>query len=86
MTYSPDAVARALAADPEWTLTPEQFALMDAHADLFDLWQNYGEAADVELVRELATTERYKALFGAMSFDESYDRYECVMDALKDED
>lgn len=58
--------------DPDWTLTPEQMKWMDDNADdvtyAFD-----NEYFDV--VRALADSDDFKALFGEMTFDEAYDRY-----------
>ena len=61
----------------DWTLNADQMIFMLQH-------HNPIEAAYAEdnlaFLRELAKSEEYKAVFGAMSFDEAYDRYECMLE------
>ena len=65
----------------EWTLTPRQMLFMMQH-------HNFIEAAfeqdNLNTLRELAQSDEFVTLFGDMSFDEAYDRYECTLEA-KDE-
>lgn len=62
----------------EWTLDADQMIFMLQHHNAIEA--DY-EANDLDSLRELAETDTYKAAFGVMSFDEAYDRYECMLEA-----
>jgi hypothetical protein len=60
----------------DWTLNADQMLFMLQH-------HNPIEAAyvndDLDFLRQLATSEAYIAAFGEMTWDEAYDRYECML-------
>ena len=60
-----------------WTLTTDQMIFMLQH-------HNAVEAAyandDMDFLRNLAASETFVAIFGEMSFDEAYDRYESMLE------
>jgi hypothetical protein len=63
--------------DDDWSLTPEQmFFMFENHNDIEIAF----EEGDMEALRTLAATEEFLSLFGEMSFDEAYDRYETVLE------
>ncbi len=43
------------------------------------------EADDLEALRKLAASDEYKTVFGAMTFDEAYDRYEEMLETERGE-
>jgi hypothetical protein len=57
----------------DWSLSAEQMAFMLEHHNIIE--QAY-EQQDLTAVRKLAKTKSYKQIFGDMSWDEAYDRYE----------
>jgi hypothetical protein len=63
--------------EDDWTLNADQMLFMLQH-------HNPIEAAyasdDLDFLRELAKSKAYMAAFGAMPWDEAYDRYECISD------
>lgn len=61
--------------DSEWELTPEQYSYMVARIDFINA--AYANE-DMALLHELSTTEPYVSLFGSMSWDEAYDRFESM--------
>lgn len=67
--------------DKDWTLTDRQFAFLSVRH--YTIHRAF-ECDNMAYLRKLATTPKYLELFGAMSFDEAIDRYECVLeDAAK---
>jgi hypothetical protein len=66
----------------EWTLSADQMIFMLQHHNGIEAAY---EADDLEALRELAASDEYKAIFGDMSFDEAYDRYECTLESERGE-
>lgn len=66
----------------EWTLTDDQMAFMLGRHNLVEV--AYANE-DMELLRRIAATDEYRKLFGDMSWDEAYDRYEEMIGANTDE-
>lgn len=66
----------------EWTLNTDQMVFMLQHHN--PIVAAY-EADDLDYLRELANSDDYKAVFGNMSFDEAYDRYECTLETERAE-
>jgi hypothetical protein len=64
--------------DDNWTLNANQMLYMLQN-------HNVIEAAfaedDLGSLRQLAVSHEFRALFGDMSFDEAYDRYETMLEA-----
>lgn len=69
----PDAALVAARQRADWTLTPQQRAYMDQRKPFIE---NAYAANDMDFMRDLAASDEYKTLFGGMSWDEAYDRYE----------
>ena len=65
----------------EWVLNADQMVFMLQHHNPIDAAY---EADDMAFLRELEASGEYKAIFGEMSFDEAYDRYECMLEAESD--
>lgn len=66
--------------DNDWTLTPIQYDWFFRHKAVIDAWQSdeYPDAGfDVD---GLIYSDEFAELFGDMSFDEAYDRFECMLD------
>lgn len=77
-----DTAPPAVDAD-DWMLTIEQAFWMLGHASIIEAWQN---APDDDLTAwsafdDAVQSDEFKALFGTMSFDEAYDRYETMLEA-----
>lgn len=66
----------------DWTLNGEQMIFMLQHHNPIEAAY---EDDRMDYLRELADSEAYTAIFGDMSFDEAYDRYECMLEAERDE-
>ena len=62
----------------DWTLNGEQMIFMLQHHNPIEAAY---EDDRMDYLRELADSEAYTAIFGDMSFDEAYDRYECMLEA-----
>lgn len=62
----------------DWLLDADQMIFMLQHHNAIEAAY---ESDDLDSLRELAGTDAYKAVFGVMSFDEAYDRYECMLEA-----
>lgn len=60
----------------EWTLTADQLAFMRGRHMVVEIAY---ASEDMELLRRIAATDEYRALFGTMTWDEAYDRYEMWM-------
>ncbi|GEM_PF-3598592 len=60
-------------SDGDWTLTSDQMVFMLRHHNA--MLAAY-QTDDLDFLRALAQSEDYAAVFGTMSFDEAYDRYE----------
>lgn len=60
----------------DWTLTTEQMIFMLENHNIIE--QAYS-TNDVEALRRLTVSRRYKATFGDMSWDEAFDRYETAI-------
>jgi hypothetical protein len=65
------------AMSDDWTLTPRQYVWMTTH-EPYIRWAF--EADDMPGLREFAQTADYLQAFGKMSFDEAYDRFECMQE------
>jgi hypothetical protein len=62
----------------EWTLSPQQMLfLMQNHNALEKAYAD----GDLDFLRQFAESKAFKDLFGNMSFDEAYDRYETTLEA-----
>jgi len=64
-------------AQDDWTLDADQMLFMLQHHNPIETAYASG---DMEFLRELAQSEAYIAAFGDMSWDEAYDRYECMLE------
>jgi hypothetical protein len=61
----------------EWTLDADQMIFMlQRHNEIEAAYAN----EDMTALRELSELEEYLMLFGDMSFDEAYDRYESTLE------
>ena len=69
------------APDDEWTLTADQMIFMLQHHNAIE--QAYTNDDDAYL-EGLTASDEYRVLFGDMSFDEAYDRYECTIEESGD--
>lgn len=65
----------------EWALDADQMIFMLQHHN--PIAAAY-EADDLAFLRDLAASQDYKTVFGSMSFDKAYDRYECMLEAERD--
>jgi hypothetical protein len=64
-------------APDDWTLTTDQMVFMLQYNNpIAEAYAN----ENMDYLRQLETSAEYKTLFGAMSFDEAYDRYECTLE------
>lgn len=63
--------------DDNWTLNAGQMTWMMHHHNLIE---DAYAAEDMEVLRKIAESVSYKRAFGDMSFDEAYDRYECMLE------
>jgi hypothetical protein len=61
------------AESDNWSLTSAQMFFMLEHHNLIE--QAYADQ-DLTEIHKLAASKKYKQLFGLMSWDEAYDRYE----------
>ena len=66
----------------DWILNADQMIFMLQHHNPIEAAY---EDDRLEYLRELADSQEYKAVFGEMGFDEAYDRYECMLEAGRDE-
>jgi hypothetical protein len=66
----------------DWTLSADQMIFMLQHHNSIEVAY---DADDMEALRELAASDAYKAVFGTMSFDEAYDRYEDMLETERGE-
>ena len=64
-----------------WVLNADQMIFMLQHHNAIE--QAY-ENDDDAYFQNLTTSEDYRELFGDMSFDEAYDRYECTVEESGD--
>lgn len=62
----------------ECALTPEQLAFMVQHHDFIEA--TYA-AENPDALGDLADSAAYRRYFGAMPFEEAYDRYQCMLGA-----
>jgi hypothetical protein len=62
----------------ECALTPDQLAFMVQHHDFIEAAY---AAENLAALEALAQSAAYRVYFGAMPFDEAYDRYECMLGA-----
>jgi len=65
------------AAQNDWTLTTDQMVFMMQYNNPIE--EAYAND-DMDYLRQLEASDEYRALFGEMSFDEAYDRYECTLE------
>jgi hypothetical protein len=59
----------------DWILTADQMTFMLQHHNFIET--AYSED-NLEVLRSLAASQEFKMIFGAMSWDEAYDRYETM--------
>lgn len=69
-TTNPDTEANP---DEEWALQGDQLAFMQKHHAIIEAAYASGDLGPLDA---LADSDEYRALFGEMSWDEAYDRYE----------
>jgi hypothetical protein len=62
----------------DWTLTTDQMIFMLQHHNAIE---SAYRVNDLAFLRKLETSSHYKRVFGDMSWDEAYDRYEEMLDA-----
>ncbi|MCZ2099719.1 MAG: hypothetical protein LC121_26345 [Anaerolineae bacterium] len=62
----------------ECALTPEQLAFMVQHHDFIEAAY---AAENLDILGDLADSAAYRRYFGAMPFEEAYDRYQCMLGA-----
>ncbi|TVR21190.1 MAG: hypothetical protein EA396_08860 [Anaerolineaceae bacterium] len=60
----------------DWTLDTDQMIFMMQNHNAIDAAY---ENDDIGYLNQMASSDQYKAIFGSMSFDEAYDRYECMI-------
>lgn len=65
----------------DWTLDADQMIFMLQHHNAIEAAY---EKDDTAYLKRLANSDEYKAIFGDMSFDEAYDRYETVIEDAGD--
>lgn len=70
----------AMRGEADWSLTDEQFAFFERYQPLVGMWQKSDNDVIRRAIDELAHCLEFKTLFGNMSFDEAYDRYEVAKD------
>lgn len=73
-----DSVSTNETAVDEWSLTTDQMVFMLQYHNQIETAY---AAQDLDYLRELAASGAFQAIFGDMSFDEAYDRYECTLEA-----
>jgi hypothetical protein len=66
--------------DDDWTLTTDQMIFVLQHNNVIETAYNEN---NMELLGELESSAEYKTVFGEMSWDEAFDRYEDMLDAGK---
>src|SRR5262245_36558153 len=66
------------ATDSKWTLTAAQIAFMLVYHNAIE--EAFAKD-NLDSLREMAASSDFKSVFGEMSFDEAYDRYETVLGA-----
>lgn len=64
--------------EDDWMLSAEQMLFMLQNHNAIE--SAFAEN-DIESLRQLAANDDFITLFGAMSFDEAYDRYETMLEA-----
>jgi hypothetical protein len=57
----------------EWSLTPQQMLFMMQNHNALEI--AFADD-DIKFLRAFGASEEFKTLFGDMSFDEAFDRYE----------
>ena len=76
-TFSPETTSSHQTENDDWSLTVEQRLFMMQHNNEIEI---AFEEDDMQSLRTLAEGDIYLSLFGDMSFDEAYDRYECALE------
>lgn len=61
----------------DWTLNPEQLAHMVKYKNMI---ADAYEKEDMAWLRHFSSQPEFNGLFGDMTFDEAYDRYECMVE------
>jgi hypothetical protein len=64
--------------EDDWTLNSDQMIFMLQHHNVIE--QAYAQE-DAGFICELSNSDEYKSLFGVMTFNEAYDRYESALEA-----
>ena len=62
--------------DVSWTLTTDQMIFMLENHNIIEAAYSTN---DLAALRHLADSRRYKAVFGEISWDEAFDRYETAI-------
>lgn len=70
-------------SDNDWVLNADQMIFMLQHHNAVAAAY---EANDLAFLRSLAESKGYKAVFGNMSWDEAFDRYEEMLSVNPDAD
>jgi hypothetical protein len=63
--------------EQEWVLSSDQMIFMLQYHNAVET--AYADD-DMEFLRQLAESDDYQTVFGAMSWDEAYDRYETMIE------
>jgi hypothetical protein len=63
--------------EDDWSLNTDQMIFMLQHHNVIEA---AFENDDMQFLRDLADSEAYRSIFGDMSFDEAYDRYEVMLE------
>lgn len=71
----------AASEQDNWVLDNDQMIFMLQHHNEIE---SAFDSDDIESLRDLASSDEYKAVFGEMSIDEAYDRYECMIEETRD--
>lgn len=69
--------ADGVSTDDDWTLNTEQMLFMMAHNNEIE---TAFEVDDMQYFKTLVASDEYQSLFGEMSFDEAFDRYESMLE------
>jgi hypothetical protein len=67
--------------EDDWTLNTDQMIFMLQNHIAIELAFSNN---DVEFLRNLEGTKEFQAFFGDLSFDEAYDRYECMLEDIEE--
>ena len=77
MTH-PESQLQTTSENDEWILTNDQMIFMMHHNNMI---VEAFETDDMQVLLDLQASQEFEAVFGDMSFDEAFDRYECMLDS-----